>query len=161
MVTRERKLPTETVYVYLHWCFLLGLNAACQTWDYQTTYFGGSGEYTVLVFDARGVGWTDGDWDWYNTAEWAEDVLDLLDYIGWRKDIHIVGHSAGGEVLLKMLLSNRSVGRFRSASLLNTTAGGIPPFTGGWVIISNAFIKDPQVQMERLIKVNYTEVTYI
>ncbi|CDS04231.1 hypothetical protein LRAMOSA07169 [Lichtheimia ramosa] len=132
---------------------LMGMNSPCQAWDYQasdeytpldetesrdvTTHFGAQGEYTVLTFDARGVGWTGGSWDWYNSEDWARDVIDLLDHLGWTKDVHAVGHSAGGQALLKTLLLSPE--RFRSAALLNTTAGGIRPFTGPWVFISNLF----------------------
>ncbi|CDH49749.1 alpha beta-hydrolase [Lichtheimia corymbifera JMRC:FSU:9682] len=134
---------------------LMGMNSPCQAWDYQTTHFGAQGEYTVLTFDARGVGWTGGSWDWYNSEDWARDVIDLLDHLGWTQDVHAVGHSAGGQALLKTLLLSPE--RFRSAALLNTTAGGIRPFTGPWVFISNLFVSDKSKQMERLMRINYTE----
>lgn len=97
-----------------------------------------------------------GSWDWYNSEDWARDVIDLLDHLGWTQDVHAVGHSAGGQALLKTLLLSPE--RFRSAALLNTTAGGIRPFTGPWVFISNLFVSDKSKQMERLMRINYTEV---
>lgn len=100
-----------------------------------------------------------GSWDWYNSEDWARDVIDLLDHLGWTQDVHAVGHSAGGQALLKTLLLSPE--RFRSAALLNTTAGGIRPFTGPWVFISNLFVSDKSKQMERLMRINYTEVCYL
>ncbi|KAG2220731.1 hypothetical protein INT45_007343, partial [Circinella minor] len=136
---------------------LMGMNAPCQSWDYQTCHFGAMDEYTVLCFDARGVGWTVGSWDLYNSEQWALDFIELLDHLNWTKDIHAVGHSAGGQALMKALLLNTVPNRFLSASLLNTTAGGLRPLAGPWTIISNLFVKDPQEQMMRLIRINYTE----
>ncbi|KAI9490657.1 Alpha/Beta hydrolase protein [Zychaea mexicana] len=133
------------------------MNAPCQAWDYQTCYFGAMDDYTVLSFDARGVGWTGGSWDFYNSTEWSLDFIELLDHLGWTQDVHAVGHSAGGQALMKALLQNTVPNRFRSASLLNTTSGGLRPLAGPWAIVSNLFVKDPREQMIRLMRVNYTE----
>ncbi|ORY94247.1 Alpha/Beta hydrolase protein [Syncephalastrum racemosum] len=133
-----------------------GLNSPCQAWDYQTTFFAAL-DYTVLVFDARGVGWTGGSWDWYNTEEWARDFLELLDYVGWTEDVHALGQSAGGQVMLKALLLDKDpTKRFRSASLLNTTAGGTRPLAGAWTLATNLFVT-PDQQIARLIRTSYTK----
>ncbi|KAI8142705.1 Alpha/Beta hydrolase protein [Fennellomyces sp. T-0311] len=123
----------------------------------QTEYFGSTDEYTILTFDARGVGWTGGGWDSYNSHEWALDFLELLDYLDWVRNVHSVGHSAGGQALMKALLLNTIPNRFQSASLLNTTTGGLRPLIGPWTIVSNLFVKDPHEQMKRLLRINYTE----
>ncbi|KAL0089253.1 Alpha/Beta hydrolase protein [Phycomyces blakesleeanus] len=158
----KTKDSQETMYYYeLHGTgprrvvFIMGLNSPCQAWDYQIGYFGPKEEYTVLVFDSRGVGWTDGSWDNYNTSDWANDFLGLLDHLDWKSDIDAVGYSAGGQVLLKALLQNST--RFKSAALLCTTAGGTRPWTGAYTLISNMWTKDPNEQVARLIRINYKE----
>ncbi|KAI9304773.1 Alpha/Beta hydrolase protein [Cunninghamella echinulata] len=121
----------------------------------QIKYFSSLKEFTVLVFDARGVGLTGGDWELYNTEQWAQDFLDLLDYLNWTSNIHACGYSAGGCVLLKALL--KDIGSFQSASLICTTAGSFyRPFTGAYTLLSNIFY-EPKVQIARLIRINYTE----
>ncbi|KAI8068715.1 Alpha/Beta hydrolase protein [Gongronella butleri] len=157
-------IGASSIYYELHGTgsrrvvFIMGLNTNCQAWDYQTTHFGNLQDYTVLTFDARGVGMTDGSWDWYNTEAWAQDFLQLLDHVGWTEDVHAVGYSAGGQVLLKALLRDPS--RFRSAALVCTTAGSIwlRPWTGAYTLISNMFYaSDPHKQISRLIRINYTQ----
>ncbi|ORX51652.1 alpha/beta-hydrolase [Hesseltinella vesiculosa] len=141
-----------------HVVFLMGLNTNCQAWDYQTTYFGGQGQFTVLTFDARGVGLTDGSWDAYNTDTWAQDLLQVLDHVGWTEHVHAVGYSAGGQVLLKAVLKDPS--RFQTATLVCTTAGSLwlRPFTGAYTLVSNMFYaNDPLKQISRLIHINYTK----
>lgn len=99
-----------------------------------------------------------GTWDWYNTEEWAQDFLELLDSVGWTEDVHALGQSAGGQVMIKALLLDKDPRkRFRSASLLNTTAGGTRPLAGAWTLATNLFAK-PDQQIERLIRISYTKV---
>ncbi|CAO3633307.1 unnamed protein product [Cunninghamella blakesleeana] len=135
--------------------FLMGLNTHCQCWDYQIKYFGSHKDFTILIFDARGVGLTGGDWEFYNTEQWAQDFLDLLDYLNWKSNVHACGYSAGGCVLLKAILKDKQ--RFQSASFICTTAGSLyRPFTGAYTLISNIFY-EPKIQMARLIRINYTD----
>jgi pimeloyl-ACP methyl ester carboxylesterase len=54
----------------------------------------------VLVFDNRGVrnsGYPRGP---YTTRGMAEDVVTLLDYVGWtgEREVHVVGISLGGMI---------------------------------------------------------------
>jgi len=153
--------PAVNLYYEIHGTgprrvlFINGLNTSCQAWDYQTTEFAPSGENTVVTFDARGVGWTDGSWDSYNTTEWAKDVLELLDHLEWTSSVHAVGYSAGGQVLQQMILLAPK--RFLSAAFVSTTAGGTRPFTGAYTLISNLFVSDPNEQLRRLIRINYTK----
>ncbi|CAM0139994.1 hypothetical protein VKS41_007336 [Umbelopsis sp. WA50703] len=160
-VAQARSSAPVNIYYELHGdgrrriLLIMGLNTTCQAWDYQTREFAPSGENTVLTFDARGVGWTDGSWDWYNTTEWAKDALELLDHVGWMSDVHAVGYSAGGQVLQKMMLM--SLDRFKSAAMVCTTAGGSRPFTGPYTLIRNLFEKDPNEQLRNLIRINYTK----
>ncbi|KAI9313818.1 Alpha/Beta hydrolase protein [Dichotomocladium elegans] len=160
-VARNRAKNPIAIYYELHGqgvervAMLMGMNSTCQAWDYQTTHFGVLDGYTVLTFDARGVGWTGGGWDWYDSDAWAADFLELLDHVGWTTGVHAVGHSAGGQALLRALLIDPD--RFKSAALLNTTAGGLRPLAGPAVIVSNLFASDPKKRQDRLIRINYTE----
>ena len=86
-------------------------------WKPQVDRFGSDSEYSVLVFDNRGVGHSDTPWGPYTyvflhifylyvyiapgrTSGMAEDTIALLDYIGWtdKRGIHVVGISLGGMI---------------------------------------------------------------
>ncbi|KAI9437441.1 hypothetical protein H4582DRAFT_276420 [Lactarius indigo] len=64
----------------------------------------------------------------YSTSAMAEDVIVLLDFVGWTKSrsVHVVGLSMGGMIALE--LTHRIPERFISLSLVVTTAGGLPIF---------------------------------
>lgn len=40
------------------------------------------------------------EWDGRRTTEMAQDVIELLDYVGWsaKRELHVVGVSMGGMV---------------------------------------------------------------
>jgi len=91
---------------------ITGLNSSSYGWKGQVEWFGsgqafqedGEGEKeeqsTVLVFDNRGVGNSGYPRGPYTTSGMAEDVITLLDYVGWtgEKEIHVVGISLGGMI---------------------------------------------------------------
>jgi pimeloyl-ACP methyl ester carboxylesterase len=92
--------------------FIMGLNASSFGWKEQVDWFGGGKAFkdgnatgegeqsTVLVFDNRGVGNSGYPRGPYTTSGMAEDVIRLLDYVGWRKEreVHVVGISLGGMI---------------------------------------------------------------
>ncbi|KAF8589993.1 alpha/beta-hydrolase [Ramaria rubella] len=102
---------------------IMGLNSTSFGWVEQVKYFVGTGKYSVLVFDNRGVGNSGVPRGPYTTTGMAEDVIILLGYVGWEEDIHVVGLSLGGMVAqeLATLIADRIV----SLSLCVTKAGGI------------------------------------
>lgn len=55
---------------------------------------------SVLVFDQRGHGKSFKPKSGYAPTDYAQDVLKLLDQLGWEQ-AHIVGHSMGGRVALR------------------------------------------------------------
>jgi esterase len=57
-------------------------------------------ERSILVFDQRGHGKSFKPQTGYDPTDYANDVLRLLDQMGWEK-AHIVGHSMGGRVALR------------------------------------------------------------
>ena len=54
--------------------------------------------YRVIVYDHRGVGKSDSPKGPYSTREFAKDAIRLLDAIGIKEPVHIIGHSMGGRV---------------------------------------------------------------
>jgi esterase len=64
---------------------------------------------SILVFDQRGHGKSFKPKSGYDPTDYAEDVLKLLDQLGWEQ-AHIVGHSMGGRVALRFctLFSRRA-----------------------------------------------------
>lgn len=82
--------------------------AAQQAWHEQVDYFGSLPGYSVLVFDNRGVGWSDTPGWSYTTHEMARDLVELLDYLGWTQDrsLNLVGVSMGG-MIAQMTVSSR------------------------------------------------------
>ncbi|KAI0797835.1 alpha/beta-hydrolase [Abortiporus biennis] len=111
--------PTKVV-------FIMGLNSTSFAWSPQVEYFGRKPEYSVLVFDNRGVGNSGVPRGPYTTSGMAEDAIALLDYIGWKEthSIHVVGVSLGG--MIAQELATRIPERIISLTLAVTTAGGRP-----------------------------------
>ena len=76
--------------------------------------------FTCLTFDNRGIG-RSSPVRRLTVEQMAGDVLALMDACGWA-DAHLVGHSLGGLVALRVALAAR--GRVRSLALLCTFARG-------------------------------------
>lgn len=78
--------------------FIMGLNTSSFAWEHQVPHF--AKNYSVLVFDNRGVGNSDSPKGPYSTLEMAHDIITLLDYVGWHngRELHIVGVSLGGMI---------------------------------------------------------------
>ncbi|PFH50315.1 hypothetical protein AMATHDRAFT_145432 [Amanita thiersii Skay4041] len=137
--------------------FIMGLNSSSFSWGPQVAHFGASvprpakdkgasssgdgdvdeneDDYTILVFDNRGVGNSTYPRGPYSTSGMAEDVIALLDYIGWtaERDIHVVGTSLGG--MIAQELAYRIPHRIISLAFCVTTPGGypwnnLPPWAG-------------------------------
>lgn len=139
-VTHIRKqdndpLESHSLYFEIHGkgpekvLFIMGMNTPCFSWSPQVDHFGKSPKYTVLVFDNRGVGNSDSPRGPYSTSQMAEDVVVLLDFVGWKEErsVHLVGCSLGG--MISQELAYKIPERFISLSLAVTTSGGTRPFT--------------------------------
>lgn len=62
----------------------------------------------------------------HSTSQMAQDVIDILDYLGWKDNIHLDGVSMGGMISLE--LATTWPERFASLVLTSTTPGRqIPP----------------------------------
>ncbi|KAH9012720.1 alpha/beta-hydrolase [Lactarius pseudohatsudake] len=116
--------------------FVTGLYASLNAWAAQVKHFSQLSQYTILVFDNRGAGNSGTPMGPYSTSGMAEDIIVLLDFVGWieSRSVHVVGLSMGG--MIAQELAYRIPERFISLSLAVTTAGGppsmfnIPPWFG-------------------------------
>lgn len=78
----------------------------------------------VCVLDNRGVGRSSSPEQraHYSTAAMAADARQVLDHLGWRERVHLVGHSMGAMIALK--LAAAAPQRVASLSVLSATGGG-------------------------------------
>lgn len=84
--------PSFKLYYELHGqgptklLLIMGLGFSLEGWIDQVKYFGieRQDEYTVLVYDNRGIGFTDTVFSIASTSEFAKDASDLLDHVGLR-----------------------------------------------------------------------------
>ncbi|CAG8698996.1 3897_t:CDS:2, partial [Acaulospora morrowiae] len=84
--------------------FIMGLNTTSGGWDNQARHFGGHPDYQVCIFDNRGVGFSDAPYGLYSTKQMAHDAIDLLNYLGWTQNIHVIGISMGGMIAQELVL---------------------------------------------------------
>ncbi|KAI9437443.1 alpha beta-hydrolase [Lactarius indigo] len=154
--SRGQDLPLESHSLYFEQhgtgpvkvVFITGLYASLNAWAAQVKHFSQLSQYTVLVFDNRGAGNSGTPTGPYSTSAMAEDVIVLLDFIGWTesRSVHVVGISMGG-MIAQGALAYRIPERFISLSLAVTTAGGlpifnIPPWVGLNSVLRLPFIED-------------------
>ncbi|CAA7268984.1 unnamed protein product [Cyclocybe aegerita] len=131
--------------------FIMGLNSSSFSWGPQVRYFGKGGEggdCTSLVFDNRGVGNSGYPRGPYTTSGMAEDVICLLDYLGWtgERELNVVGISLGG--MIAQELAYRIPHRISSLVLAVTTPGGhiwnnLAPWKGVRSLVTLLFTPDP------------------
>ena len=102
----------------------MGLVGAKSAWQRQTRYFGHDqgDKYSVLILDNRGIGESDKPLARYTTSDMAQDVIELLDQVGWvdERSVNLVGISLGGMIAQEVACAIPS--RLQSLSLLATTA---------------------------------------
>ncbi|KAJ3110031.1 hypothetical protein HDU96_006973 [Phlyctochytrium bullatum] len=126
--------------------FIMGLNVAMQSWDFQYEYFGSLPDYTAVAFDNRGVGHSDVPLGRYTTSEMAKDAYDLLLWLGWKTDVHVVGVSMGGMIAQELVLLAPEM--FASVTLLSTHAGmALPPTSAVYNIPKILLIRDMQAKL--------------
>lgn len=113
---------------------VMGLGGTHSQWEPQVQYFGveKADEYTVVVVDNRGVGYSDLPDGRWKTTDFAADVLQVLIKLRWDEQVNLVGLSMGGMAAQELVLMSPQ--RFASVTLISTHAGGlagtIPPFHG-------------------------------
>jgi len=136
--------------------FIMGLSLSCNSWSAQVEHFARLPEYSILVFDNRGVGNSDTPKGPYSTSSMAEDVIALLDFLSWteKRSLHLVGLSLGG--MIAQELAYRVPERFISLTLGVTKAGGffnLPPWPGLKTLLSIQFIKDPKERIPHVVQI--------
>ncbi|KAJ3778582.1 Alpha/Beta hydrolase protein [Lentinula raphanica] len=141
--------------------FIMGLNSSSFAWLPQVKHFARIPQYSVLVFDNRGVGNSGSPKGPYTTSGMAEDAIALLDYLQFTapRSIHVVGLSLGG--MISQELAYRIPERIISLTLGVTTAGGhiwnnLPPWKGFDALIRMMFIKEPSRKIPMLLDLLYT-----
>ncbi len=98
---------------------IMGLGFPATAWAPQLPAL--SAAHRVLTFDNRGVGQTRARPGFYRMELFADDVVALLDQLGWA-DAHLVGVSMGGMIAQATALRHRR--RVRSLALICTHGGG-------------------------------------
>ncbi len=83
--------------------FLHGVMGFAANWRRIAKAF--ENEYQVLVYDQRGHGRSFQPATGYGPEEYAEDLLQILDSLGWEK-IRLVGHSMGGRAAYHFAAKN-------------------------------------------------------
>lgn len=131
---------------------IMGLNGTSGGWLPQVRYFGRLPQYSVLVFDNRGVGNSGSPWGPYTTSGMANDVIVLLDFLGWTADreLHVIGISMGG--MIAQELASRIPKRISSLSLVVTKAGGrswrnIPKWKTVFSLVRLLSLSDAEVKI--------------
>ncbi|KAF8981119.1 hypothetical protein BGZ46_003249 [Entomortierella lignicola] len=104
---------------------IAGLGTPSSCWDSAVEYFSARPEYTTLIFDNRGAGYSEAPFGLYSTNQMAHDALELLDIFGWKSNVNVAGMSMGGMISLELVLLDTK--RFSSLVLTSTNAGRTAP----------------------------------
>ncbi|KAI8905225.1 Alpha/Beta hydrolase protein [Gorgonomyces haynaldii] len=106
---------------------VMGLLSSMGGWSPVVDHFCAKrSDYTVLVLDNRGVGYSEnGPFAIYSTESMAKDVLAVMDHIGWKDNVHLAGISMGG--MISQHIAYLAGERFLSLLLLATCAKHIQP----------------------------------
>ncbi|KAJ3412765.1 hypothetical protein HDV05_000286 [Chytridiales sp. JEL 0842] len=136
--------------------FIMGLHLPGIFWELQYQYFSSMPEYSCLVFDNRGAGLSDVPNGRFTTTEMAKDTLDLLMYVGWEKDVHVVGVSMGGMIATELTLLAPDI--VASLTLTSTNAGRVlAPFKGATMMPRIMAMTDKKLRLEATLKILFTD----
>ncbi|KAI8849163.1 Alpha/Beta hydrolase protein [Chytridium lagenaria] len=138
----RQKVPVQ-LYYEVHGAgpvkllFIMGLNVAMQSWY---DYFGSLPPYTAAAFDNRGVGMSDAPVGRYTTSEMAKDAYDLLMWLGWKSNVHVVGIAQELSLLAPELIG--------SLTIISSHAGfTLPPTSAIYNIPKLLMIRDMQSKL--------------
>ncbi|GAA5982604.1 hypothetical protein JCM10908_006716 [Rhodotorula pacifica] len=142
--------------------FTMGLNNSSFAWHEQVAYFARQKDYAVLVFDNRGVGWSDSPGWSYTTREMALDLVELLDYLGWTEErsLNVIGVSMGGMIVQQLaLLIPR---RIRTLLLTSTRSGSksdLPSYQtlNMFVRLTSGTVRTPEKQIRLVVDTLYPQ----
>ncbi|KAI1787887.1 alpha/beta-hydrolase [Ganoderma leucocontextum] len=161
-------LESHSLYYEIHGSgpekvvFIMGLNSTSSAWLSQVDHFGRRQQYSTMVFDNRGVGNSGAPRGPYTTSGMAEDVIALLDFVGWteKHQIHVVGVSLGG--MIAQELASRIPERIASLSLVVTKAGrrhlvDLPSYTGLRNLLWTMTIREPEKRIPFVLEMLYSK----
>ncbi|KAF1816581.1 alpha/beta-hydrolase [Eremomyces bilateralis CBS 781.70] len=118
----SKRLVVRHALQYFIYIWIMGLGGIMQQWQRQTKDFAHRPDspYSSLIFDNRGVGQSDKPYMRYSTTEMAQDIVELLDHVGWTqsRELHVIGISLGGMIAQELGLLIPS--RIASLSLIST-----------------------------------------
>uniref|UniRef100_A0A7S3LMD7 AB hydrolase-1 domain-containing protein n=1 Tax=Aplanochytrium stocchinoi TaxID=215587 RepID=A0A7S3LMD7_9STRA len=143
--------------------FTMGLGGDHEQWEPQSRFFIEHDDCQVLVYDNRGVGFSDPVTGRWTTKSMAKDALCLLNNLGWHNDVHIIGLSMGGMISQELALLDLK--RFKSLTLISTISGGIESLglfvwnipTGIKTLASTFGTTNPRQQLKNGLKLLYPE----
>src|SRR5262249_12800233 len=101
--------------------FLHGLGSSTRDWELQVPHF--TSDYRVLLIDMRGHGRSDKSKGPYAMAQFAGDVVALLDHLGIEQ-VHVVGLSMGGMIAFQLAVDHPQ--RLRSMVIANSGPEVVP-----------------------------------
>jgi len=134
--------------------FTMGLAGDHLQWEPQTEHFlEKPDEFQVCVYDNRGIGLSSDVPGRWTTAKMATDALALLDELGWRSGVHLVGLSMGG--MITQEIASADLPRFASIALISTAPGGVTSLinyakgvpSGGQTLLRTVYASTPQEQL--------------
>ncbi|PIL23842.1 hypothetical protein GSI_13593 [Ganoderma sinense ZZ0214-1] len=159
-------LESHSLYYEIHGSgpekvvFIMGLNSTSSAWLSQVDHFGRMPEYSAMVFDNRGVGNSEAPRGPYTTSGMAEDIIALLDFVGWteKRQVHVVGVSLGG--MIAQELASRIPKRIASLSLVVTKAGrrqlvDLPSYAGLRNLLWTMTIREPEKRIPYVLGMLY------
>ncbi|BGP43815.1 hypothetical protein JCM10450v2_008013 [Rhodotorula kratochvilovae] len=142
--------------------FTMGLNNSSFAWHHQVSYFSALPGYAVLVFDNRGVGWSDTPAGMYSTSEMAKDVEELLDFLGWTQErsVNVVGVSMGGMIAQELAFLIPT--RIRTLLLTSTKSGSrfdLPSWRAAsmFLRLSSGTVRTPAAQIDLITNTLFPE----
>ncbi|GAA6015978.1 hypothetical protein JCM10207_006826 [Rhodosporidiobolus poonsookiae] len=181
----ERDSAGHRVYYELHGedkptskrlVLIMGLSNSSFAWQHQVRHFASQPGYATLVFDNRGVGWSDTPSPTshagrgYRTSEMARDVRELLQFVGWleegRRTLHVVGISMGGMIAQELALLIPT--HLRTVLLTSTKSGhnrsllhlpDLPTARATRMVLRQlvGLAKAPEQQVEGIVEVLFPE----
>jgi pimeloyl-ACP methyl ester carboxylesterase len=120
--------------------YISGFGNICHQWDLQVEYFTQFPEFSILIFDNRGSGFSSSPSGRYTTKQMAIDTLELLDHLRWER-FHVVGLSMGGMVAQELAFLCGSGCRKRIASLtLESTVAYFNGLPVGYNLCGRVFL---------------------
>lgn len=102
--------------------FVNGLGGAKEAWFYQVRHF--RDRFRVLTFDNRGAGASASVDAPTTMADFADDLVRLLDHVGLAR-VSVVGISFGGRIAQQLVLAHPA--RVRALVLVGTACGPATP----------------------------------